>query len=108
MTEEKKKTLPVDIPRRVNYLGEKFKEEYSTRFNENKLITIAHQMLGALKINNRDRFMDVLLNCYSYINKPVPKTLLDVFSSDENFKTIGYSFVAGIIGKTEKTIEEEK
>ncbi|WP_086348589.1 type I-B CRISPR-associated protein Cas8b1/Cst1 [Candidatus Enterococcus clewellii] len=108
MTEEKTKTLPGDISWRVNHLGEKFKAEYSARFNENKLITIAHQMLGALKINNRDRFMDVLLNCYSYINKPVPKTLLDVFSSDENFKTIGYSFVAGIIGKTEKTTEEEK
>lgn len=110
MTDENQKVLPNDIARRVNYIGGKFKEEYSTRFNENKLMTITHQLLGALKINNRDRFMDVLLNCYSYINRPVPKTLLDVFSSEENFKTIGYSFVTGIIGKSEKeeTVEEEK
>ncbi len=41
--------------------------------------------------------MDTLLNCYLYVKAPVPEVILDTLRSDEDFKTIGYAFVAGLI-----------
>jgi len=76
------------------------KKEYA---NKNKADSIGLRLLNALKANNKDAFMDILLNSYMYLNKLVPKYFTDIFLDDERFKTIGYSFVAGIIGEAHNT-----
>ncbi|MCI1903910.1 MAG: type I-B CRISPR-associated protein Cas8b1/Cst1 [Enterococcaceae bacterium] len=81
---------------KIRTAGYWFRKEYS---NENKPKSIGLKLLNALRANDKDSFMDVLLNSYMYINKQVPKVFLDIFLDDELFKTIGYSFVSGIIGK---------
>lgn len=73
-----------------------FKQEYA---NKNKADSVGLRLLNALKANNRDAFMDMLLNSYMYLNKQVPKYFTEVFLDDERFKTIGYSFVTGMIGE---------
>ncbi|MDY3705997.1 type I-B CRISPR-associated protein Cas8b1/Cst1 [Vagococcus lutrae] len=75
-----------------------FKKGYD---NPNKVSGISYKLLNALKIGNRDEFMNVILNCYAYLNQQVPQFFNRVFENDESFKTVGYSFVAGIIGPME-------
>ncbi|MFC0232522.1 type I-B CRISPR-associated protein Cas8b1/Cst1 [Vagococcus entomophilus] len=80
------------------YLG----KEYD---NKNKVKSIAQRLLNTLKSNNRDGFMDIILNCYAYVGKTVPNWGIQIFQDDETFKTIGYSFVSGLIGDKDKDKE---
>ena len=88
---------------KIKGAGWHFKQGYE---NSRKVDGIVYKLLNALKINNRDGFMDILLNCYSYLGKQVPKWFIKMFKDDETFKTIGYSFVAGIIGEEKTTAKE--
>lgn len=92
----------------ARYFGEHFKNLYKKRSNERKIIGISYRLLNALKTNNHDLFMDVLLNCCSYLGIEVPTVFLKSFEGDEEFKTLGYSFVSGMIGmaSTTEKIEE--
>ncbi|EUJ51036.1 type I-B CRISPR-associated protein Cas8b1/Cst1 [Paenilisteria rocourtiae] len=82
--------------RYISARGNDFQEEYP----ENKLAGFTHQILNSLKTNNRATFMDVLLNGYSYIGKPIPDFFLNKFTDDETFKTIGCAFVIGVKSST--------
>ncbi|GCF92694.1 hypothetical protein NRIC_05850 [Enterococcus florum] len=73
-----------------------FKQEYA---NRNKADSVGLRLLNSLKANNRDAFMDMLLNSYMYLNKQVPRYFTEVFLDEERFKTIGYAFVTGMIGE---------
>lgn len=84
---------------KIRSTGWYFRQSYD---NSRKVDGIVYKLLNALKINNRDGFMDVVLNCYSYQGKQVPKWFVQIFENEEMFKTIGYSFVAGIIGEESK------
>ncbi|MCB5951162.1 type I-B CRISPR-associated protein Cas8b1/Cst1 [Enterococcus sp. BWT-B8] len=84
---------------KIRGAGWHFKQAYK---NSRKVDGIVYKLLNALKINNRDGFMDILLNCYSYQGRQVPKWFIQIFEDEETFKTIGYSFVAGIIGEEYK------
>lgn len=75
------------------YLREKYKEKGAV----DKLNGISYRLLNSLKINNKDMFMDTLLNCYLYAQKSVPKVFLDALKDEEYFKSIGYAFVTGLI-----------
>lgn len=76
--------------------GEQFKKAYGIKHSENKIIGITFKLLNALKLNDKNSFMDILLNSYSYLGKPVPKIFMSTFSSAEVFKSIGYSFMIGV------------
>ncbi len=74
-----------------------------------KIPGISYRLLNALKTGNRSMFMDVLLNCYLYVGKEVPKIIPEVLrDDDEAFSTIGYAFVSGLIEgkKEEKELSE--
>ncbi|MFD2616046.1 type I-B CRISPR-associated protein Cas8b1/Cst1 [Terrilactibacillus laevilacticus] len=91
--------------RKANQFGYYFRKAYKDKGSDNKLSGISYKLLNALKTNNINMFMDVLLNCYSYLKKQVPELFLQVFTNDETFKTIGYAFVAGIIDNSIKNEE---
>ena len=96
-------TTDKDIVKLGNSAGYYLKEKYKSKGASDKLNGIAYRMLNALKTNNVDSFMNTLLNCYLYVKDSVPKIFLDTLRNDEDFKTIGYAFVAGIIeGKKEE------
>ncbi len=95
-----------DILKTYSGAGYYLKQAYIDKSSENKLNGISYRLLNALKTNNRGMFMDVILNCYLYTGKQVPSFFTDCMKDTELFKTIGYSFVAGLIdgeGKTKNT-----
>ncbi|HOK62843.1 MAG TPA: type I-B CRISPR-associated protein Cas8b1/Cst1 [Soehngenia sp.] len=77
--------------------GYYLRTEYETKSNENKIAGISYRLLNSLKTNNKNSFMDTLLNCYLYVGKQVPKIITEVLKDDEAFRTIGYAFVSGLI-----------
>lgn len=70
--------------------------------NENKAKSLAYKMLEAIRTNNIDRFMELLLNAYLYLDKTVPKIFIETQSETEVFKDYAFAFIAGLIGKSEK------
>lgn len=89
-----------------NDAGKVLRENYEI---PEKLRGISYRLLNALKTNNVDMFMDTLLNCYLYVQKPVPKIFLDTLKNDDAFKTVGYAFITGMLGEVkinEKEINE--
>lgn len=91
-----------DIVDSGNKQGYFLRTEYEKRSSENKIGGICYRLLNGLKTNNKDIFMDVIMNCYLYIGKTVPKIFVEALKSDENFKTIGYAFVSGLINEKDK------
>ncbi|MBU5439014.1 type I-B CRISPR-associated protein Cas8b1/Cst1 [Tissierella sp. MSJ-40] len=91
------KDVDKDIVKRGNASGYYLREKYKEKGAVDKLSGISYRLLNALKTNNTDSFMDTMLNCYLYAKLPVPEVFLDVLRSEEDFKTIGYAFVAGLI-----------
>lgn len=75
--------------------------------NENKRQSLAYQLLQALKTQNNDQFMNLLLNAYLYQKKLVPKNFIRKMSSQEEFNQLGYAFIAGLIPNIEKPKEEK-
>lgn len=86
-----------DIVKKGNISGYYLREKYRSKGAIDKLGGISYRLLNSLKTNNKDSFMDTLLNCYLYAKLPVPEVFLDTLRSEEEFKTIGYAFVAGLI-----------
>ncbi|WP_430535280.1 type I-B CRISPR-associated protein Cas8b1/Cst1 [Listeria rocourtiae] len=82
----------------INKCGLEFKKAYP----EHKRGGFNYKVLNALKTNNRDAFMDIILNSYSYLGKVVPDFFLESFTSDETFKTVGYAFMVGVNGAVEQ------
>lgn len=89
--------LEKDIIRYGNRSGYFLRQDYKRKNAENKLNGISYRLLNALKTNNRDMFMDTILNCYLYVQREVPSIFLDALRDDLAFKSIGYAFVAGLI-----------
>ncbi|MBS4537081.1 type I-B CRISPR-associated protein Cas8b1/Cst1 [Clostridium sp. D2Q-11] len=86
-----------DIVKTASASGYYLREKYRQKGSIDKLNGISYRLLNSLKTNNKDMFMDTLLNCYLYAQKCVPKVFLDALKDEENFKSIGYAFVTGLI-----------
>ncbi|HAA6474893.1 TPA_asm: type I-B CRISPR-associated protein Cas8b1/Cst1 [Listeria monocytogenes] len=89
----------------VQNCGKQFKEGYVKKKSENKISGITYKLLNSLKVNDKDGFMDTLLNSYSYLAMPIPDVFIKMFSNDEAFKSVGYAFMLGVGG--EKTKKED-
>ena len=83
----------------IKAAGYNLKKEYYDSANKNKAKSVSGRLLEALRIGNKDTFMNVLLNSYLYFNKPVPNFFLKPHLSDSLFQIIGTSFVTGMIGE---------
>ena len=51
------------------------------------------------KTNNIDMTMDTILNCYLYCKEQVPSIITEILRDNELHRTVGYAFVAGLLGK---------
>lgn len=71
--------------------------DYRDKGAKDKIPGICYRLLNALKISNSNMFLDVVLNCYLYVGKQVPKVFTDVIGKDAEFSTVGYAFVSGLI-----------
>lgn len=96
--------LEKDIIKSASGAGYYLKEAYKSKNSENKLNGISYRLLNALKTNNKNMFMDTVLNCYLYTDKMIPQFITDCLRDDNVFKTLGYAFVTGLIdGKKNET-----
>lgn len=105
-TGEMTQTITLDELEKVRANAYYFKEELKNRKRDQKLQGIAHQMLNAVKTVNRSLFMDILLKNYSGLDKQVPKIFLRIFDNDDNFRTIAYAYLTGLIGDTKEDDKE--
>lgn len=86
-----------DVLKTYSGAGYYLREEYIKKNSENKLSRITYKLLNALKTNNQGMFMDVIINCYLYTGKQVPSFFVNCLKDNINLKTIGYSFVSGLV-----------
>ena len=68
----------IDIIKMASRDGYYLREAYKAKNSENKLNGICYRLLNALKTNNKNMFMDTILNCYLYTNKLIPKFMTDL------------------------------
>lgn len=94
----------------VRQLGYELKEAYAKRGLENKTNGMLYRMLNAVKVKDASKFLDSLINAYSYINKEIPKVFIGCLGSDDTFQTLGYAFILGLKGSdfNSKDNKEEK
>lgn len=87
-------TLADEDLRKMRGSGKFLREGYD---NTNKAQTLAYRLLQALKIQNNDQFMNILLDAYLYQKKLVPKNFIQKMNSQEEFNQLAYAFIAGLI-----------
>lgn len=86
------------------HLGENYKQKEAT----NKVNGIVFRLLNALKTRNEEMFLHILLTCYMYINKPVPKDMEQILVDEETFSKIGYAFVTGLVSSVGKESDKKE
>lgn len=65
---------------------------------EDLLRGTVYQLTNALKVQNTEQFMDLIIRIYSSCKKPVPTVFLAALRDTDAFALIGYAFVIGLKG----------
>ena len=87
----------VSIVARGRAAGKNLRDKYRNKKAEHKLSGICYRILNGLKTENQAMTMDTILNCYLYCKESVPVIITEMLGTQENFKEIGYAFVAGLL-----------
>jgi CRISPR-associated protein Cst1 len=82
----------------IYYKGRKLAELLRNRNAENKIQSISYKLLNSLRIGNTSQFMDVLLRTYMAYGEEIPSSFVKSLQNKENFYSIGYSFLNGLLG----------
>ncbi len=77
-------------------LRAKLTENLSEADRDNKLRGLVYQLLNAVSLGNRDKFMELVLRTYAGANLPVPDIFFTCFGGDEQFKEIGFAYLLGL------------
>lgn len=88
--------------RKVRGYGMRIREGYATKANAKKSQALAYKMLEALRTNDLNHFMDLMLTAYLYLGQIVPSIFVNEQSKPDAFKQYGYAFIAGLIGNDQK------
>lgn len=86
----------METAERVQKNGYRVKKVLQESQRENKLDGISHQLLNALKTNNKHRFIDIVVRLYMSTGEEVPMHFVKLLENDEEFKQLGYAFVLGL------------
>lgn len=81
---------------KVRNYGYYLKREY--RSQEHKLNGISYRLSNALKVNNPNKFMETLIQAYSYQKLTIPQLFVQILNDEKKFQTIGYAFLIGLHG----------
>lgn len=63
-----------------------------------KLNGITYRLLNALKVKDVSRFMDTLINAYTYKREVIPVEFTKALEDTDKFQAIGYAFLIGLQG----------
>ena len=86
-------------------LRAKLTEGLAEADKDNKLRGLVYQLLNAVSLGNREKFLELLLRTYAGSGQPVPDIFFSCFESDESFKEIGFAYLLGL--KSELYKKEE-
>ncbi len=75
---------------------------------DNKLRGLVYQLLNAVSLGNRDKFMELILRTYAGHGKAVPDIFFSCFGGDEDFKQIGYAYLLGLKGEKEQPANDKE
>jgi len=81
---------------KIRSYGYYLKKEYQSQ--ETKLNGISYRLLNALKVKNPSKFMETLLQAYSYKKLSIPTIFTQILNDEKKFQTIGYAFLLGLHG----------
>ncbi|WP_244950969.1 type I-B CRISPR-associated protein Cas8b1/Cst1 [Rummeliibacillus suwonensis] len=79
----------------IRNFGEKLREIYVNENQKNKINGILYRLLNALKVKNSNKFLETLIQAYSYKKIEIPKVFVKALSDEKVFQTIGYAFLLG-------------
>lgn len=65
---------------------------------DNKLRGLVYQLINYVHTSNRDLFLSNITRLYAGMNLSIPSIFLNIFKSDEEFKTIGNAYILGLKG----------
>ena len=65
-----------------------------------------YQLINALKVDDRNKFVDIILRIYTSKGLPIPFSISRVLESDYGTE-IGYQFITGLKGAYESFEEKE-
>lgn len=88
-----------DIIIRGRVAGRELRKKYVGKDAEHKISGIAYRILNGIKTNNKGMTMDTIINSYMYCKEQVPSIITEILRDNELHRTIGYAFVAGLLGK---------
>ena len=85
-----------------------FRKEYIEKSkNENKIKGLQYRLQNALRTNNVNLFMDILITAHAYIGKEIHKLFIRVLENEDEFKTLGYAFLIGLLNDGNKENQNE-
>lgn len=88
--------------------GKKLANILSEKKAENKIQSIAYKLLNSLRIGNSQQFMDILLRVYMAYGEVIPSSFIKTLQNKEDFYSIGYSFLNGLLSKQNKEVESDE
>ena len=106
----------IDDIKEFKVYGKNLRRKYIQYKAEKKIEVMQYRFTNALKVKNKNLFMENLLRAYMYISEPVPENIEKVLYNEENLQSLGYAFVAGLScvddkenqnGKNNQNVESE-
>lgn len=87
--------------------GNEYRKSMERSGKADSTIGISYKMLNALKIQNCNQFLDIMIRLSNALNMTVPKPLIKAIGNIEEFKNIGYAFIIGFRGGYYEKEEKE-
>ena len=95
-------------------IAEKIGRENATSVPDEKkediIRGVVYQLTNALKVQNVEQFVDIIIRLYSSYKLPIPRVFMQALQSGDQFTIIGYAFILGLKGAydTKENKEGEK
>ena len=83
-------------------------DEMKKSIDESKINSLVYKLTNALHTSNKNLFLDTITRLYNGMSLDIPSIFLQMFTSDNDFKEIGYAYVLGLKGAYYNKEKENK
>lgn len=90
------------------YIAESIDEEVYSQEVTDKIKGMSFKLVNSVQTCNFNLFRDILFHTYIALGKNIPNIIMDMRESNNIFKDLGYSYLAGFNGAYKKTDEDNK
>lgn len=78
--------------------GNEYRNSIEINGKDDATVGISYKMLNALKCQDCNQFLDIVIRLSNSLKRNVPKGLITTLNDVEEFKRVGYAFVLGFRG----------